>query len=485
MAKLKETDIRPALGQVSNQAAKNLILAGINGNEDFPTLLQNYQWSTAKPYDMALIIIAYYTYCMKSSDQSIKKFGKEATVKNSRSYKLFNYILEGNGSKIKSHLSDQYFTICMIGILEQILPANDAKILAANIIKGMAQKAKNINLEQMQSNQKSFIQTLINQMRGEAAPISQEKTTSTNQKLSDKDLAKILQIIKWSSNELEITQILNQYNVELNEPYVNPETHEKETLLFYAARENSIFSTNFLLRNHADPCMYSDGHTPLTCALLNTSLYTLKLLIKDRRSINLPCKNAESMNQLANTLPITLALIKNVGNETLKKLIEGGADLNNQNNPNKETPLHTFINYLHTNRLQIPIDVICLLLKNGANPNLKDKHGNTLLHLAVKYYSDNKQLITTLLDNNADPDIENNEHQLPADCTNDPEIVSLLVPPPPSIECPICYEEKSPSDIQYPFKCVPSQGYPNGHYICNACARDYDKCPICNQPKRH
>ena len=176
MAKLKETDIRPALGQVSNQAAKNLILAGVNGNEDFPTLLQNYQWSTAKPYDMALIIIAYYAYCRKSDKEFIKKFGKDATVKNSRSYKLFNYILEGNGSKIKSHLSDQYFTVCMISILEQILPADEAKILAANIIKGMAKKAKDINLEKMPTNQKFFIQNLINQLRGGSAPISQEQT---------------------------------------------------------------------------------------------------------------------------------------------------------------------------------------------------------------------------------------------------------------------------------------------------------------------
>lgn len=128
---LMKEDFKQAFQSTTDQT-QNLVLKAAKGkdNPDFPKLFAEYKWENAKPYDMALIIIAYYTYCMKSSNPSIKKFGFTARNTNHYSFKLLNNLIKGNGAKVKA-LMQPYFQIPMNKILESVIPGtNDESIHA-------------------------------------------------------------------------------------------------------------------------------------------------------------------------------------------------------------------------------------------------------------------------------------------------------------------------------------------------------------------
>ena len=74
---LRETDIKPAL-KLAKSSTKKLVIAGVNGDEDFPKLLAEYTWTGTRDYNMALIIVAFYAYCTKSEVPDLKKFGFSA-----------------------------------------------------------------------------------------------------------------------------------------------------------------------------------------------------------------------------------------------------------------------------------------------------------------------------------------------------------------------------------------------------------------------
>jgi len=54
-----------------------------------------------------------------------------------------------------------------------------------------------------------------------------------------------------------------------------------------------------------------------------------------------------------------------------------------------------------------------LLLNIKANPNIKCNNGNTALHIAYKYHSNNKEIITMLLFNKPNEKIKNNSFKIP------------------------------------------------------------------------
>ena len=99
--KLIESDIKPAL-KLATSSTKDLVIAGVNGDEVFPKLLSEHKWGHANSYDMVLIIIACYAYCMKSDDPFLKRFGQSARSKSSNSFKLLNSLMEYDGAKVKT-----------------------------------------------------------------------------------------------------------------------------------------------------------------------------------------------------------------------------------------------------------------------------------------------------------------------------------------------------------------------------------------------
>lgn len=73
----------------------------------------------------------------------------------------------------------------------------------------------------------------------------------------------------------------------------------------------------------------------------------------------------------------------------------------NEKGINDYTPLHTAIQKRHYNFAK-------LLINYGAIVNCKDDHGNTPLITAVMNYRNDDKMIKLLLENGADPSLENN-----------------------------------------------------------------------------
>ena len=120
---LKATDIKPAM-ELATSSTKNLVIAGVNGDEDFPKLLAKYTWTGTFDYNMALIIVAFYAYCMKQGNSNLKKFGVSVRQKGSNSSKLFEYLGKGNGKKVKDCMG-QYFKVSLDTVLKIALPDSD------------------------------------------------------------------------------------------------------------------------------------------------------------------------------------------------------------------------------------------------------------------------------------------------------------------------------------------------------------------------
>ncbi|WP_300367280.1 ankyrin repeat domain-containing protein [Brachyspira sp.] len=149
--------------------------------------------------------------------------------------------------------------------------------------------------------------------------------------------------------------------------------------------------------------------------------------------------NAENINYLVKNLGIDVdtkdtntMLHYAVGNgsiEAADKLIKLGANVDNTNS-NFKTSLHYIIEN-HSNKL---LESVNLLLSKNADPNIKDKDGNTPLHLAVinanKSRNEYIQVINALIKYNANINALNNKNQLALNIAvynNDTEISNILI----------------------------------------------------------
>ena len=115
--------------------------------------------------------------------------------------------------------------------------------------------------------------------------------------------------------------------------------------------------------------------------------------------------------------------------EAADELIKLGADIDNTN-ANFKTSLH----YIIENNSDRLIESVNLLLSKKANPSIKDKNGNTALHLAVMNAHKSKneyiEVINALIKNNANVNILNDKNQLAlniAVINNDTEISNILI----------------------------------------------------------
>jgi ankyrin repeat protein len=108
---------------------------------------------------------------------------------------------------------------------------------------------------------------------------------------------------------------------------------------------------------------------------------------------------------------------------TVEKLIDSGVDVNQQNQVTKETALMTAVR-------SEEIDVVAILLRAGANPNLQDVSGMTALMWAVEGGDKNTNLVRILLDAGARPSISDKSGVTAIDIAKAlptrPEILKLL-----------------------------------------------------------
>ena len=459
MAKLKEQDIKEALKLTPNPATKKLVLAGVKGSDDFPSLLKDFKWSVAKPYDMALIIIAYYAYCVKSEDPNLKKFGESARKKSHNSFKLLSYIIEGDGAHVRAFMQP-YFQIPMNKILGTVIPGDENMLERSKIIANFVKQAKKITswtaeqknllvplINKIMQTEKMFIAKKKEELKEELEKVKSDFTPGKKEAAKNATNTHIL-IVQLRdalrSHNLETIQQIIESNPNLSNALLN-ELHE--TPLHIAASYGHKRIVNLLLAHNADPNAQNRyGITPLHVAARNGHGEIIELLLQHNADPN----------------------IRDNGGETL---------------------LHYAARSGHQG-------IVNLLLAHNADPNAQNRYGITPLHVAAR--NGHGEIIELLLQHNADPNIRDYRGRtyqdlLPrqprriqvADFPQDTEFL-LSFRNYEKRRCPICMNKYEATGLCCIFGCPKSEDYPFGHYLCNECAQELLKdngeratCPTC------
>ena len=118
---LKESDIKSLLKWAKGDT-KKFVSAGFKGNiNELGKILSTYNFFATLDSSMASMIIAFIVCCIKSKDPDLKKFGLSALRDGSSLNKLFEYLKEGNGKKVKDCMK-MPFMIALDTILKTALP---------------------------------------------------------------------------------------------------------------------------------------------------------------------------------------------------------------------------------------------------------------------------------------------------------------------------------------------------------------------------
>lgn len=160
--------------------------------------------------------------------------------------------------------------------------------------------------------------------------------------------------------------------------------------------------------------------TPL-CYLVNflpdhpNLLELVQLLIQKGADVN---KNSLAHHEGRSWTPLTCLCGNSRLSDQLKiklaqLLLESGADVNSTKDAWGRTPLHNFFVYCRNDNL---VDIIKLLIQNGADVRAKDAFGDTPLHKLMRR-NDEKGILVDLakllLDNGADVNAKNNDMWTP------------------------------------------------------------------------
>ncbi len=142
---LKESEIKiQPIFKLATSKTKELVIAGINGDDDFPELLSEYKWSGTLDYNMALIIVAFCTYCLKSENNVLKTFVLTVARQGSFLDKLFEELKKGNGNQVKYYFMEAYFDQAMDIVLKCYLPNDENKVKRTIIINNFKNRVAKI-----------------------------------------------------------------------------------------------------------------------------------------------------------------------------------------------------------------------------------------------------------------------------------------------------------------------------------------------------
>ena len=91
---------------------KRVVKNGVNGDKNFSKEFENYKWPGTRDFNLALIIIALYAYCLKQ-DGDLKTMAQRA-IKKSKSANeksesnAFNALKHGKGAKLVEYLKKDF-----------------------------------------------------------------------------------------------------------------------------------------------------------------------------------------------------------------------------------------------------------------------------------------------------------------------------------------------------------------------------------------
>lgn len=172
-----------------------------------------------------------------------------------------------------------------------------------------------------------------------------------------------------------------------------------------AAIAEDAHMVNLLIKLGANPNLPdSSGMTPLLYSVMHRDISTLKVLLKTKRiDVNETSKEGYT--------PLSLA-IEEQRYKAAKLLIEAGADIHQRISKEKLTPLMVAAaqtkaaegTYFVPGSVR-PIDIDRMLIKRGADVNAQSTKGMTALMIAAA--RNNTPAVGLLLNSGADPDIKN------------------------------------------------------------------------------
>lgn len=160
--------------------------------------------------------------------------------------------------------------------------------------------------------------------------------------------------------------------------------------LHYAIDIQSFKSVEILLEFGSNPNVHDkDGQNALHLAVKSRSLKMCELMLKYVTNINARCFTGETALHIACNLQLV---------EIVRLLIEKGVALNVSDYSHEITPLHYSV--LLNNK-----ELIALILKNNADPNVQDIYGNTPLHYCIT--EGNFEVFMMLLKSNSTKNVIN------------------------------------------------------------------------------
>jgi len=175
-------------------------------------------------------------------------------------------------------------------------------------------------------------------------------------------------------------------------------TNSLELLLRAGANPNLAGEFNLSVDHSTTDFMNHSGHlTPLWMAVCLDQFPMVQMLLKFKADPN----NSETDGR---SLLFSVLSHTNI----LEALLDAGANVDPIGaDENQWTPLSAAANQNNASAVEI-------LLKHGANPNLRDRNGFTPLHWAVYPLADSK-VFELLLANNADPNVRSSDGKTPLD----------------------------------------------------------------------
>eukprot|EP01132_Coremiostelium_polycephalum_P002194 gene2194-2700_t len=190
-----------------------------------------------------------------------------------------------------------------------------------------------------------------------------------------------LHIVVKKKNEEAITSLLG-YGAA-----INIQDKDGHTPLHIAVKNKDQNTTKLLLRNHADVNKKDhQGYTPLHIAIKNQDKKMVILLLEKNADVN-----AQRHYYLYDETPLSLAA-KPWNTEIIESLLVQGKNVQvNTLDKDGKTPLHRAVENKKLN-------IVKLLLENGANVNIPDRDHNTPLNTAAEI--GDQEMMLLLLEKN-------------------------------------------------------------------------------------
>ena len=260
----------------------------------------------------------------------------------------------------------------------------------------------------------------------------------------DEDGTESLLVTAVRNGDLDSVKILLKYkaDVEVREKYQRDNWSSiTRASLFWAADFGYIDILRCLIENAVDINSFSADNyncTPLMKAVENGDKDVVTFLIDHGANVAIKDKCGYT------ALHRACIIYHDCSPEVLSCLIENGADVNLSTDKNR-TPLMTACEYGHVN-------TVTILIEHGANVNLQDRDGLTVVHYAVRG-SQACEILSCLMENGADVDAKTFD-----DCTplmraaeiGDTKVATFLIEHGANVDLP---DKTGATALYYDLKC--------------------------------